>query len=101
MSSSEVTRTPVRYPLSILILPRVPSLTLAPRKVTSENVNPDVLIVPAPPAEPYVRVVPLGGCGEIGRNMTVVETNDDLVVVDCGLMFPDDEMFGVDVVISD
>ena len=33
--------------------------------------------------------------------MTVIETNDDLVVVDCGLMFPDEEMFGVDIVISD
>jgi ribonuclease J len=64
-------------------------------------VNSDTLIVPAPPDEPYVRVVPLGGCGEIGRNMTVVETNDDLVVVDCGLMFPDEEMYGVDIVISD
>ena len=63
--------------------------------------NVDTLIVPNPPAEPYVRIVPLGGCGEIGRNMTVIETNDDLVVVDCGLMFPDDEMFGVDIVIND
>jgi ribonuclease J len=63
--------------------------------------TPDALVVPAPPNEPYLRVVPLGGCGEIGRNMTVVETNDDLVVVDCGLMFPDEEMFGVDVVIND
>ncbi len=63
--------------------------------------NPDTLIVPAPPGEPYTRVIPLGGCGEIGRNMTVIETNDDLVVVDCGLMFPDEEMFGVDIVISD
>ena len=54
-----------------------------------------------PPNEPYVRIVPLGGCGEIGRNMTVIETRDDIVVVDCGLMFPDDEMFGVDVVIND
>ncbi len=63
--------------------------------------NQDTLIVPAPPDEPYTRVIPLGGCGEIGRNMTIVETNDDLVVVDCGLMFPDDEMFGVDVVIND
>jgi ribonuclease J len=61
----------------------------------------DTLVVPSPPAEPFLRVVPLGGCGEIGRNMTVVETQDDLVVVDCGLMFPDDEMFGVDVVIND
>ena len=61
----------------------------------------DALVVPDPPSEPYVRVVPLGGCGEIGRNMTVIETNDDMVVVDCGLMFPDDEMFGVDIVIND
>jgi ribonuclease J len=59
------------------------------------------LVVAAPPNEPYVRIVPLGGCGEIGRNMTVIETRDDIVVVDCGLMFPDDEMFGVDVVIND
>lgn len=64
-------------------------------------VNPDTLVVPAPPQEPYTRVIPLGGCGEIGRNMTVIETNDDLVVVDCGLMFPDEEMYGVDIVISD
>ena len=63
--------------------------------------NADTLVVPAPPSKPYVRVIPLGGCGEIGRNMTVIETNDDIVVVDCGLMFPDDEMFGVDVVIND
>ncbi len=58
-------------------------------------------MVPKPPAEPYLRIIPLGGCGEIGRNMTVIETNDDIVVVDCGLMFPDDEMFGVDIVIND
>ena len=57
--------------------------------------------VPAPPSEPYVRIVPLGGCGEIGRNMTVIETNDDMVAIDCGLMFPDDEMLGVDIVIND
>lgn len=61
----------------------------------------DALTVAPPPASPYVRIVPLGGCGEIGRNMTVIETNDDLVVVDCGLMFPDDEMYGVDIVIND
>jgi ribonuclease J len=64
-------------------------------------VNPDTFVVPAPPSDPYLRIVPLGGCGEIGRNMTVIETNDDLIVVDCGLMFPDEEMFGVDIVIND
>jgi ribonuclease J len=61
----------------------------------------DPLTLAEPPSSPYLRIVPLGGCGEIGRNMTVVETNDDLVVVDCGLMFPDDEMYGVDIVIND
>ena len=64
-------------------------------------VSTDTLTVPPPPSVAYVRIVPLGGCGEIGRNMTVIETNDDMVVVDCGLMFPDDEMYGVDIVIND
>ena len=62
---------------------------------------PAPLVVAQPPDEPYVRLVPLGGCGEIGRNMTVIETRDDLIVVDCGLMFPDETMLGVDVVIND
>jgi ribonuclease J len=61
----------------------------------------DTLVVPPPPTEPYLRIIPLGGCGDIGRNMTVIETADDLVVVDCGLMFPDEDMFGVDIVIND
>ncbi len=61
----------------------------------------DAPAIAPPPSDPYLRIVPLGGCGEIGRNMTVIETNDDLVVVDCGLMFPDDEMYGVDIVIND
>ncbi len=61
----------------------------------------DSLVVPAPPDEPYLRIVPLGGCGEIGRNMTLLETADDIIAVDCGLMFPDDDMLGVDIVIND
>ena len=59
------------------------------------------LVVPDPPSEAYLRIVPLGGCGEIGRNMTLIETRDDMVAVDCGLMFPDEEMYGVDIVIND
>jgi ribonuclease J len=59
------------------------------------------LVVADPPPEPYIRIVPLGGCGEIGRNMTVLETANDLVAIDCGLMFPDEEMYGVDIVIND
>ena len=48
-----------------------------------------------------VRVVPLGGLGNIGRNMMVVETADDLVVIDAGVMFPSEEMLGVDLIIPD
>ncbi len=52
-------------------------------------------------AEGALRVVPLGGLGEIGRNMMVYETSDDLVIVDAGLLFPSDGMHGVDYIIPD
>ncbi len=48
-----------------------------------------------------VKVIPLGGVNEIGKNMTIIETKNEIVVIDCGLMFPDEEMFGVDIVIPD
>lgn len=48
-----------------------------------------------------IRIIPLGGLGEIGKNMTVVEYDNDMVVVDCGLGFPDDDMPGIDLVIPD
>jgi ribonuclease J len=55
-----------------------------------------------PLTEPAVRLIPLGGLGEIGLNMMLVESGDDTIAVDCGLMFPDpDEMPGVDYVIPD
>ncbi|MEA5114116.1 MAG: ribonuclease J [Geobacteraceae bacterium] len=48
-----------------------------------------------------LKIIPLGGLGEIGLNMTVYETGDDIIIVDCGLMFPEPSMLGIDLVIPD
>lgn len=48
-----------------------------------------------------LRIIPLGGCGEIGKNMTVFEYGKNLVLVDCGVMFPENDMLGIDFIIPD
>ncbi|HEX6179025.1 MAG TPA: ribonuclease J, partial [Thermoanaerobaculia bacterium] len=48
-----------------------------------------------------LRIIPLGGLGEIGMNLMVYESGDDAIVVDCGMMFPDAATLGVDVIIPD
>ncbi|HOB79890.1 MAG TPA: ribonuclease J [Ornithinibacter sp.] len=59
------------------------------------------LQAPGPLAPGGVRVVPLGGLGEIGRNMTVVEHRDQLLVIDCGVLFPDEHHPGIDLILPD
>jgi ribonuclease J len=51
--------------------------------------------------EPTLSVIPMGGLEEIGLNMTVFQYGDDMIIVDAGMMFPEDEMLGVDIVIPD
>ena len=52
-------------------------------------------------AKPKLKIIPLGGLNEIGKNLTVFEYENEIIVVDCGLAFPEDEMLGVDIVIPD
>ena len=54
-----------------------------------------------PEALEKLKIIPLGGLGEIGKNLTVYEYGKDIILVDCGMGFPDEEMYGVDVVIPD
>ena len=48
-----------------------------------------------------LKVIPLGGLGEIGKNMTAYEFGNDIIVVDCGMGFPDEDMYGIDIVLPD
>jgi ribonuclease J len=59
------------------------------------------LTSPPPLAENTLRIVPLGGLGEVGRNMTVFELDGRLLIVDCGVLFPEDHQPGVDLILPD
>ncbi|MBR3587300.1 MAG: ribonuclease J, partial [Oscillospiraceae bacterium] len=48
-----------------------------------------------------LKVIPLGGLGEIGKNMTAFEFGNDIIVVDCGMGFPDEDMYGIELVLPD
>jgi ribonuclease J len=52
-------------------------------------------------AKPKLKIIPLGGLSEIGKNMMVMESEDDIIAIDAGLMFPEEDMLGIDLVIPD
>ena len=56
-------------------------------------------VVPVPPAGDNLRVIPLGGVEEIGRNMTVIEYKDEIIIVDCGIQFTDEDTPGIDYIL--
>ena len=53
------------------------------------------------PLQKKIKIIPLGGLGEIGKNMTAFEYKDEIIVIDCGLAFPDEDLYGIDMVIPD
>lgn len=68
--------------------------------VNTLNVNSNRRVIVAK-GRKKLKIIPLGGLGEIGKNITVFEYGEDIIVVDCGMAFPDDEMLGIDLVLPD
>ena len=54
-----------------------------------------------PKKEAALKVIPIGGLNEIGKNLTLLEYKNEILIIDCGMSFPDDEMYGIDIVIPD
>src|SRR3954451_22043676 len=80
--------------------PGAPAAQLDPRRFSSApGAGGGFIVLESTPNK--VRVIPLGGLGEVGKNMTVLEYGDDILIVDVGVAFPEAEQFGIDLVLPD
>ncbi len=70
-------------------------------KKDRKNKNSEIPLLARPKDREPLRITPLGGMKEIGKNITLIEYDNQILIVDCGMSFPEDEMFGIDVVIPD
>ncbi len=86
-------------PAPAAVQPAAEQTVPAPRPRTQRR-HPGLVFDANVPAIP-MHICPLGGLGEVGKNITLYECQGDMILVDCGLVFPDSEMFGVDLVIPD
>lgn len=81
--------------------PRNDNQQRRPQNTSQRRPRPAANRVKEPVRRTPVKIIPLGGLNEIGKNFTVIECSNDMFVIDCGLAFPDSEMPGVDIVIPD
>ncbi len=70
-------------------------------KIARKTIEQTIKNKASKPQGDKIRLVPLGGIGEIGKNMTVVEIGKESIIIDCGMSFPDTELFGIDIVIPE
>ncbi len=94
--TSEKRKTKRVYKKNENVLKKVESAKKEPRKRTTKKTQNNFEFKKSP-----LKIIPLGGLHEVGKNITVFEYEDEIIVVDCGLAFPEDEMLGVDLVIPD
>ena len=71
------------------------------KKLATSDTNDTNRIAPPKYRKGSMRIVPLGGLGEIGRNMNVIEYNGHILLIDCGVLFPEEEQPGVDLILPD